>query len=69
MLGENGVAAHMEPGAVFIDCSSINPVASKGIYAELQNKGVEMLDAPVSGGEPKAIAQYYEYLTGIQIGR
>ncbi len=26
MLGENGVAAHMKPGAVFIDCSSINPV-------------------------------------------
>ena len=37
MLGENGVAAHMKPGAVFIDCSSINPVASKEIYAELQN--------------------------------
>ena len=28
MLGANGVAAHMKPGAVFIDCSSINPVAS-----------------------------------------
>ena len=69
MLGENGVVSHMKPGAVFIDCSSINPVASKEIYAELQNKGVEMLDAPVSGGEPKAIVQYYEYLTGIQIGR
>ena len=55
MLGENGVVSHMKPGAVFIDCSSINPVASKEIYAELQKKGVEMLDAPVSGGEPKAI--------------
>mgnify|MGYP000946901751 CR=1 FL=1 len=55
MLGANGVASHMKPGAVFIDCSSINPVASKEIYAELQKKGVEMLDAPVSGGEPKAI--------------
>ena len=55
MLGEDGVAAFMKPGAVFIDCSSINPVASQEIYAELQKKGVEMLDAPVSGGEPKAI--------------
>ena len=45
MLGENGVVSHMKPGAVFIDCSSINPVASKKIYAELQKKGVEMLDA------------------------
>ena len=35
MLGEDGVAAHMKPGTVFIDCSSINPVASKEIYAEL----------------------------------
>ena len=50
MLGENGVAAHMKLGAVFIDCFSINPVVSKEIYAELRNKGVEMLDAPVSGG-------------------
>ena len=49
MLGEDGVAAHMKPGTVFIDCSSINPVASKEIYAELRKKGVEMLDAAVYG--------------------
>ena len=55
MLGENGVASYMKPGAVFIDCSSINPVASKEIAEVLTAKGVEMLDAPVSGGEPKAI--------------
>ena len=55
MLGEDGVAAHMKPGSVFIDMSSINPVASKEIAAELAKKGIEMLDAPVSGGEPKAI--------------
>ncbi len=55
MLGEDGVAAHMKAGSVFIDMSSINPVASKEIAAELEKKGVEMLDAPVSGGEPKAI--------------
>lgn len=64
MLGDNGVAAHMKPGAVFIDCSSINPVASKEIYAELQNKGVEMLDAPVSGGEPKAIDGTLSFMVG-----
>lgn len=49
MLGENGVASYMKPGAVFIDCSSINPVASKEIAEVLAGKGVEMLDAPVSG--------------------
>lgn len=42
----------MKPGAVFIDMSSINPVASKEIAAELAKKNIEMLDAPVSGGEP-----------------
>ena len=55
MLGEDGVAAHMKPGSVFIDMSSINPVASKEIAAALAERGIEMLDAPVSGGEPKAI--------------
>ena len=100
MLGANGVAGYMKEGQVFIDMSSINPVASKEIAAELAKKGVEMLDTPVSGGEPKAIdgtlsfmvggkqeilqwmhsheggqkdhsaiAQYYEFLTDIKIGR
>ena len=64
MLGKDGVAAHMKPGVVFIDCSSINPVASKEIYAELQKKDVEMLDAPVSGGEPKAIDGTLSFMVG-----
>ena len=55
MLGENGAAAHMKPGSTFIDMSSINPVDSRAIGAALADYGVEMLDAPVSGGEPKAI--------------
>ncbi len=55
MLGEKGVAAHMKPGSTFIDMSSINPVDSKELCAEVGKYGVEMLDAPVSGGEPKAI--------------
>lgn len=64
MLGENGVANHMKPGSVFIDMSSINPVASKEIAAALQEKGVEMLDAPVSGGEPKAIDGSLSFMVG-----
>ncbi len=55
MLGENGAAARMKPGSTFIDMSSINPVDSRAIGAALADYGVEMLDAPVSGGEPKAI--------------
>ena len=66
MLGDanNGVASHMKPGSVFIDCSSINPVASKEIAAALAEKGVEMLDAPVSGGEPKAIDGTLSFMVG-----
>lgn len=55
MLGEEGVAAHMKAGSTFIDMSSINPVVSKELCSEVGKYGVEMLDAPVSGGEPKAI--------------
>lgn len=64
MLGENGVAESMKPGSVFIDMSSINPVASKEIAAALAEKGVEMLDAPVSGGEPKAIDGSLSFMVG-----
>ena len=55
MLGENGVAAHMKAGSTFIDMSSINPVDSQALCEGVAPYGVEMLDAPVSGGEPKAI--------------
>ena len=55
VLGENGVADGAKPGTVVIDMSSIDPTESKAIGAELAKKGIDMLDAPVSGGEPKAI--------------
>ena len=64
MLAEGGVADCMKAGSVFIDCSSINPVASKEIAAALAEKGVEMLDAPVSGGEPKAIDGTLSFMVG-----
>lgn len=55
VLGENGVADGAKAGTVLIDMSSIDPTESKAIGAELAKKGIDMLDAPVSGGEPKAI--------------
>ena len=54
----------MRPNTVFIDMSSINPVASKEIYEVLKNKSIEMLDAPVSGGEPKAIDGTLSFMVG-----
>ena len=61
---EAGVVNYMKAGQVFIDMSSINPVASKEIAAALAEKGVEMLDAPVSGGEPKAIDGTLSFMVG-----
>ena len=55
VLGEGGVIEGATPGSVLVDMSSIAPLASREVAAELAKKGVEMLDAPVSGGEPKAI--------------
>lgn len=56
VFGENGLAEGFRAGeSVLIDMSSIDPVESKKIAAELEKIGVDMLDCPVSGGEPKAI--------------
>jgi 2-hydroxy-3-oxopropionate reductase len=55
VLGKNGVIEGAKPGSVLVDMSSIAPLASREVATELASKGVEMLDAPVSGGEPKAI--------------
>jgi 2-hydroxy-3-oxopropionate reductase len=54
-LGENGIIEGTHEGLIYVDMSSIAPAASQEVYRALIEKGVEMLDAPVSGGEPKAI--------------
>jgi len=55
VLGTDGVIEGARNGSVFIDMSSIAPLVSQDVAKALSVKGVEMLDAPVSGGEPKAI--------------
>jgi 2-hydroxy-3-oxopropionate reductase len=55
VLGTEGVIHGAKAGDVLVDMSSIAPRAAQEIAAELAKKGIEMLDAPVSGGEPKAI--------------
>lgn len=54
-LGKKGIVETAKPGTVLIDMSSIDPVESQKIGEELAKKGIELMDAPVSGGEPKAI--------------
>ena len=55
VLGKNGVLEGAKSGSVLIDMSSIAPGAAQEVAAECEKAGVKMLDAPVSGGEPKAI--------------
>ena len=55
VLGAGGVLEGAKPGLDIIDMSSIAPLESKAIAEECAKHGVNMIDAPVSGGEPKAI--------------
>ncbi|MEK7995121.1 MAG: 2-hydroxy-3-oxopropionate reductase [Planctomycetota bacterium] len=55
VLGAGGILEGAKSGTILIDMSSIAPLASKEIAEKVAQKGVVMLDAPVSGGEPKAI--------------
>ncbi|WP_027457772.1 NAD(P)-dependent oxidoreductase [Dechloromonas agitata] len=54
-LGPDGLIEGMVPGSVLVDCSTIAPEAARHIAARLGEKGIAMLDAPVSGGAQGAI--------------
>lgn len=64
MLGENGVANFMQPGSTYIDMSSISPLVAKEVAEVLEKKGIDMLDSPVSGGEPMAINGTLSFMVG-----
>ncbi len=64
VLGEQGVIEGARPGAVVIDMSSIAPLVSREVAGKLAANGVEMLDAPVSGGQPKAIEGTLSVMVG-----
>ncbi|MBX3686180.1 MAG: NAD(P)-binding domain-containing protein, partial [Rhodocyclaceae bacterium] len=55
-LGADGVADGAGPQTIFVDMSTIAPSAARSIAWRLAERGVRMLDAPVSGGEAGAIA-------------
>jgi 2-hydroxy-3-oxopropionate reductase len=55
ILGPNGVLEGAKAGSLVVDMSSIDPTVSKEVGAELAKKKIRFVDAPVSGGEPKAI--------------
>lgn len=55
VTGKNGILEGAKPGSIIIDMSSISPIVAIKLSEAAAEKDVEMIDAPVSGGEPKAI--------------
>jgi 2-hydroxy-3-oxopropionate reductase len=55
ILGPQGVVHGVRPGGVVVDMSTISPAATREVAGRLAERGAEMLDAPVSGGEKGAI--------------
>lgn len=55
VLGAGGILAGSHPGLIYVDNSTIKPAVARRIAESLAEKGIDALDAPVSGGEPGAI--------------
>lgn len=51
IFGKNGISEGLKAGSIVVDMSSISPIATKEFAEKLKIMGVEMLDAPVSGGQ------------------
>lgn len=64
LFAENGVTSTIKTGGVVCDMSSVTPAESKECYKRLQEKGVGFVDAPVSGGEPGAVAGTLAIMAG-----
>jgi 2-hydroxy-3-oxopropionate reductase len=64
ILGDEGILAGVAPGSLVVDMSTISPAATRALAARLAAHGVDMLDAPVSGGEGGAIAGTLSIMVG-----
>jgi len=64
VFGEHGLLQHLKPGQVVVDMSTISPAATRRLAQELESRAVEMLDAPVSGGEAGAINATLSIMVG-----
>ena len=64
LLGKNGVIEGAKAGTIVADMSSIAPLVAQECARALAEKHIEMLDAPVSGGEPKAIEGTLSVMAG-----
>lgn len=64
LLSASGVVEGLDPGGVVIDMSTISPVAARRLAASLDERGLRMLDAPVSGGQQGAIDAVLTIMVG-----
>ncbi|MEJ8840449.1 2-hydroxy-3-oxopropionate reductase [Ramlibacter sp. AN1133] len=64
LFGEYGVAAGLARGKAVVDCSSIDPIATRGFAARIAELGCDYVDAPVSGGEVGAKAASLSIMAG-----
>lgn len=63
-LDQDGILAHAAKGSVVVDCSTIDPASAKHLHAASQSRGIDMADAPVSGGVLGAAAGTLTLLVG-----
>ena len=68
VLGQGGILDGCKPGATIVDMSSINPLVSQKIARECAARQVAFVDAPVSGGEPRAIDGTLAFMVGADPG-
>ena len=64
IFGDNGVINGAKPGSVVVDMSTISPTATRRFADDLRERGIEMLDAPVSGGDVGAINATLSIMVG-----
>jgi 2-hydroxy-3-oxopropionate reductase len=62
--GDNGVFTGAKAGMLLIDMSSISPIVSRKLTQEAEKRGIDMLDAPVSGGEAGAVSATLSIMIG-----
>jgi len=68
LFGDAGAAESVRPGSITIDMSTISPSATRDLARGLRERGIEHLDAPVSGGESGAIAATLSIMVGGEPG-
>jgi L-serine 3-dehydrogenase (NAD+) len=63
-LGEDGLLAYIQAGSLVLECSTIAPDAARKVHKAAEEMGIDMLDAPVSGGTAGAAAGTLTFMTG-----